>query len=356
MKTGASLTPFGKTDRGEEVSRITLSCGALTCGMITYGGALTTLTVPDRAGNSVDVVLGFDTLEGYVKQEKYIGALIGRHANRIARGVFPLDGETYHLARNDGRNHLHGGLRGFDKRVWRIEDVTTREAVLALDSPAGEEGYPGDLRVRVTYTLGEAGLKLHYEARSDADTLCNLTNHTYFNLGGHKSGTILNQTIQLFADSYTPADRESLPVGVVAEVAGSPMDLRRPTPIGERIDAAFDQLQWAGGYDHNWVVRGTPGFLRPAARACCEKTGVVLEVDTTLPGIQFYTGNYLSGVPDGKGGARYDCRCGFCLETQFFPNALACPAFPAPILRTGDTYDHTTVFRFSCLRDGRREE
>ena len=344
----SSITSFGKTSRGESVSLITLRSGDLACGILTYGGAVAFLDVPNRDGAPVDVVLGFDTIEDYEKQDKYIGALIGRFANRIAKGRFSLNGQDYQLACNDGNNHLHGGVRGFDKRVWQVERVVNGELVLVLHSPDGEEGYPGDLDVRVTYTLKDNALAIHYEARSSKDTLCNLTNHTYFNLGGHGSGNVLDQTIQLFADRYTPADQESLPVGTVLPVEGTPMDLRTPTPIGKSIDAAFDQLQWAGGYDHNWVVNGQSGVRRPAAKAYCAESGIGLEVCTTLPGIQFYTGNYLGDCPTGKGGVPYGYRWGFCLESQFFPNAMACPAFQAPILRRGECYDHTTVFRFSA--------
>ena len=348
MSHESSIAPFGVTSRGEKVSLITLRDERMSCGILTYGGAVAFLNVPERDGATVDVVLGFDDLETYENQDKYIGALIGRHANRIAKGQFTLDGRDYQLARNDGNNHLHGGNVGFDKRVWQVEKVADGQAVLLLHSPDGEEGYPGNLDVRVTYTLKNGALAIRYQAQCDADTLCNLTNHTYFNLGGHSSGNVLDQTVQLFADKFTPADRESLPVGTVAPVEGTPMDLRTPTPIGASIDSAFDQLEWAGGYDHNWVVNGQPGVLRPAARAYCQKTGVALEVDTTLPGIQFYTGNYLGGVPIGKGGVPYGYRWGFCLESQFFPNAMACPAFQQPILRKDEHYDHTTVFRFSA--------
>ncbi len=342
-----SISPFGTTKRGEQVSLIRLRSPRISCGILTYGGAVAFLEVPDRKDTPIDVVLGFDTLEDYEAQDKYIGALVGRTANRIAAGHVTLSGKEYQLARNEGNHHLHGGVQGFDKRIWQVEQATGNRLVLTLHSPDGEEGYPGDLDVRLTYTLENCALSIRCQAESSLDTLCNLTNHTYFNLGGHGSGPVLDQTIQLFADAYTPADRESLPTGVLAPVAGTPMDLRAPTPIGQHIAAPFDQLQWAGGYDHNWALNGRSGTLRPAARAYCHETGIALEVRTTLPGIQFYTGNYLDGCPAGKGGAPYGNRWGFCLESQFFPNAMAWPLSQQPILRKGEQYDHTTAFHFS---------
>lgn len=338
--------PFGVMPDGTKVERLTLAHGPLSCEIITYGGAVRALTVPDRAGRPVDVALGFDSLEDYLRQDKYLGALIGRYGNRIGKASFVLNGREYPLRANDGENHLHGGPGGFDKRVWTVEELAADAVVLSLFSPDGEEGYPGDLSVQVTYTLTGDGLSIRYEAKSTADTLCNLTNHTYFNLSGHASGPVSGQTVQIFADAYTPTDAGSIPTGELAPVEGTPMDLRAGLPIGARADEDFPQLKLAGGYDHNWVLNGPAGELRTAARASSPDTGIVLEVLTDQPGIQFYSGNYLDGCPAGKGGAPYARRWGFCLETQVFPDAPHHTAFPSAVLRAGELYRGETVYRF----------
>lgn len=345
--TTPRATPFGATPDGAPVDLLTLTAGKLTCRIITYGGAVQSLTVPDRTGRPVDVVLGFDTLEDYLRQDKYIGALIGRYANRIGGARFPLDGRDYALAANDGPNHLHGGNVGFDKQVWTVERLTRNAAVLSLVSPDGQEGYPGTLTVRVTYRLTPGGLELSYWAQSDADTLCSLTNHTYFNLDGHASGPVQRQRVQLPAQFYTPTDPQSIPTGEIAPVAGTPMDLREGAAIGKGADRAFVQLRQAGGFDHNWLVPGPIGVLRPAGRAWSDKTGITLEVFTTQSGVQFYSGNYLDGCPAGKSGAPYARRWGFCLETQAFPDAPNIPHFPSALLSKGKLYRHKTVYRFS---------
>lgn len=339
---------FGTMPNGDPVWMVTLRSGDAVCEILTYGAAIRSLKVPGADGKLYDVVLGFDNLEDYRVQEKYLGAVVGRFANRIGRGRFALHGEEYTLACNDGANHLHGGLSGFDKQLWTIEDGGEDWVALSLVSPDGDEGYPGTLAVRVVYHLEGGALSLEYDAVSNQDTICNLTNHAYFNLSGHDSGSVEAQQIQIFADAYTPSDAGSIPWGEVASVEHTPMDLREMQPIGAQIDAPFVQLQNAGGYDHNWVIRGTMGQLRPAARAYSPETGIVLEVDTTLPGIQFYAGNFLAGCPLGKEGAAYKNRDGFCLETQFFPNSPNCPDFPQPILRAGEVWRHKTVFRLSA--------
>lgn len=340
----------GQTQAGKPVERYMLECGALRAAVLTYGGTLQSLWVPDKNGNPVDIVLGCPTVAGYEQQNKFLGALIGRYANRIGGGKFTLNGETYTLFCNNGRNHLHGGQKGFDKRLWEPE-IQADGLHLRLTSCDGEEGYPGNLQVEVVYALTEDAFKLEYWAQTDADTLCNLTNHSYFNLAGHNSGTVLQQEIRLDADCYTPADAESIPHGEIAPVEGTPMDLRDWTPIGAHIDEAFDQLQFAGGYDHNWVVRGTPGTLRRAAQARCAQTGITLEAQTTQPGLQFYAGNSLDGSCQGKDGAGYPRRSGFCLETQAFPNSINCPDYPQAILRAGEMYHHTTVYRFGVEKE-----
>ncbi len=351
--------PFGVMPDSTLVEQYTLRAGALSCDIITYGGALRALQVPDRNGKPVDVLLGFDSLDAYREQDKYMGALVGRVANRISgrrrmmdgkeyyMPAFELNGHEYPLAANAEPNHLHGGLEGFDKKVWKVEEAGEASLTLTLRSTHQQENYPGNLDVRVTYTLSEEGLKIEYFAKSDQDTLCNLTNHAYFNLAGHASGTVLGQTIQIFADQYTPTDAASIPTGELADVAGTPMDLREPKAIGAHISDAFIQLVQAGGYDHNWALRGKTGVLHPAARAMSPKTGIVLDVETTLPGVQFYTGNYLDNCPKGKSGTPYDKRWAFCLETQFFPDAPNKANFENCLLRAGETWEHTTVFRFS---------
>lgn len=339
-----SACNFGLTSKGAPVTRFTLWDGPCSAVILDYGGAVQALSVPDRRGRPVDVVLGFDDITAYERQDKFLGALIGRCANRIGGGTFRLNGRTYTLPRNDGPNHLHGGL-GFDRRVWSAQ-VQGSALRLTLHSPDGDQGYPGALDAAVTYRLEGQALIIDYEAVSDGDTLCNLTNHTYFNLSGHGSGPVLDQRIQLFASAYTPADAGSIPTGELAPVAGTPMDLRESRPIGADIDGGFRQLRLAQGFDHNWAVDGPSGILRPAARAYSEATGIGLLVETTLPGIQFYSGNHLDGCPAGKGGAPYDRRWGFCLETQFYPDAVHHPNFPQPILLKGERYAHRTVFRF----------
>jgi aldose 1-epimerase len=331
---------------GTTVERIVLRAEKLSCAVLTYGGAVQSLWVPDRTGRPVDVVLGFDRLEDYRAQDKYIGALVGRYANRIGGSYFTLNGVGYPLYANDGANHLHGGKSGFDKRVWTVEDLSDNAVTLSLVSLDGDEGYPGTLRVQVTYRLSGDGLTLEYEAVSDRDTLCNLTNHSYFNLAGHDSGPMTDQTIQLFAGQYTPADAASIPYGTVEPVDGTPMDLRRAQPIGAHIDDDFEQLRQARGYDHNWVVDGPADQLRPVARAFCQETGIALEMEATLPGVQFYSGNYLNGCPAGKGGAPYDDRWGFALESQFYPNSPNCPAFPQAVLPAGKVWRNVARFRF----------
>ena len=338
---------FGTMPDGTPVEEYTLSSGKLMCKIITYGGALRSLTVPDKNGVTVDVLLGFDTLEDYLRQDKYIGALIGRYANRIGNSEFIIGDRHYSLAANDGENHLHGGNIGFDKRVWAVESATEDSLVLSLESDDGEEGYPGNLHIRVTYTLKADRLSIDYEAICDQDTLCNLTNHAYFNLAGHSSGTVEGQEIQILADYYTPTDAYSIPTGALECVDGTPMDLRVPVRIDDKINADFEQLVWAGGYDHNWSINGSAGELRLAAVATAPDTGITMRTYTTQPGIQFYSGNYLDGCPAGKGGAPYEKRWGFCLETQCFPDAPHYAHFPSPWLKAGACYRQTTVYCFS---------
>ena len=342
-----SKQTFGITSEGNTVSLYTLTNkNNMSITISTFGGTLVSVEVPDKKGALTDVVLGYDDLASYEKQDKYIGALIGRCGNRIAKGQFHLNNNDYQLYCNNGNNHLHGGKIGFDKKVWDAQ-VSNDQLKLTYISQAGEEGYPGTLTVTVTYTLSEDNtISIDYHATSDADTICNLTNHAYFNLSGYNSGTILDQKIQLFADSYTVADQESLPTGEIAPVENTPLDLRQPTRIGDHIDDDFAQLQFAGGFDHNWVINDYDGTLKKAAWAYAEDTGITLTASTTLPGIQFYSGNYLDDAPSGKKGSTIAKRCGFCLESQYFPNALKNLNFLQPILKAGQVYHEVTNYQF----------
>ena len=339
-------TAFGRMPDGTQVEQIALRSGSMVCQLITYGGAVRSLTVPDRDGSPVDVALGLDTLEDYRAQDKYMGALVGRYANRIGGARFTLNGVEYPLYANDGPNSLHGGKVGFDKRVWTVEALTDNSVTLSLVSPDGEEGYPGTLSVQVTYTLKGGALSIQYRAVCDRDTVFNPTNHTYFNLSGHNSGSVEGQYIKLFASHYTPTVPGSIPTGEIAPVGGTPMDLREAQPIGAHIGDPFEQLALAAGYDHNWVLadsRSTEKF----ARAWSPDTGIAMDVSTDLPGVQFYTGNFIQGCPAGKGGAVYGNRHGFCLETQFFPDTPNKPGFPSCILRAGEQFFSKTSYVFS---------
>lgn len=351
MMEGPFRRPFGQAPAGQPVELLTLDNGRVRCEILTFGATLRTLEVPDRTGRRVDVVLGYDALEDYLKYGGYLGAVVGRYANRIAKGRFTLDGKEYALAVNDGPNHLHGGTVGFSHRVWQVEALERDRAALTLTSPDGEEGYPGDLTVRVTYRLDGTALELRYEAVSDRDTPCNLTNHSYFNLAGHASGPVLDQKIAICAQRYTPTDGDSIPLGTIEPVEGTPMDLRRLTPIGAHIDDDFPQLRQAGGYDHNYVVDGAAGTLRPAARAYSPETGIAMDTETTLPGVQLYTANFIEQGRPGKAGGVYGPRHAFCLETQFFPDSPNQPRFPSCILRAGARYDQVTRYVFS-VRQG----
>ena len=339
--------PFGTAATGEPVELLTLDNGILSCQIITFGAALRALTAPDRNGDPVDVVLGYDTLEEYANQDAYLGAVVGRFANRIAKGRFTLNGQEYTLAVNNGPNHLHGGVVGWSYRIWSVEELTDRKAVLSLHSPDMEEGYPGNVDVKVTYELSGQTLSLRYDAVSDRDTPLNLTNHSYFNLAGHDSGSAMDQIVSLSAARYTPADETSIPTGSLEPVAGTPMDLTAPLPFSAHIDDPFDQLLWGRGYDHNYVLDGEQGVLHPAARVYAAKTGITLSASTSLPGMQLYTANWLTDRK-GKGGAHYAPRHAFCLETQFFPDSPNKTEFPSCILKAGAPFHHETRFTFEA--------
>jgi aldose 1-epimerase len=303
----------------------------------TYGGAITTLKTPDRNGRFGDIVLGFQTRDEYVRSPRYFGALIGRHANRIARGRFSLNGIEYQLPCNNGPNHLHGGFKGFDKRDWTIEE-DGNSLHLTYFSKDGEEGYPGNVTASVDYTLLDKELRVDYRATTDRDTIVNLTNHSYFNLRG--AGTILDHELTLRADHFTPVSEDLIPTGEIKPVAGTPMDFRNGKAIGLEIGDT------ASGYDHNFVMNDWDGTLRFAARLYEPVSGRVLEILTTEPGIQFYSGNFLDGSYTGKNGFVYEKYTGLCLEPQHFPDAPNHPNFPSTVLRPGEEYRHTSIYRF----------
>jgi aldose 1-epimerase len=355
-KPGVSRTPFGKTADGTPVEMFTLvNRNGMEVRAMTYGGIITSVRVPDRNGTLADVVLGFDTLEPYLVAHPYFGAIVGRYGNRIGKAQFSLNGQAYKLAANDGPNHLHGGLKGFDKYVWQADPLPDGVGVaFSRTSPDGEEGYPGNLKVRVTYTLTDANaLAIEYQATTDNATPINLTQHTYFNLGGHNSGDVLGHELTLNADRYTPVDATLIPTGELAPVAGTPFDFRKSIPVGARIDQSDEQLKRGRGYDHNFVLNGTPGVLRQAARVVEPKSGRTLDVTTTEPGLQVYTGNFLDGTVKGKGGAVYNRRNGVCLETQHYPDTPNKSNFPTAILQLGETYRSRTVWTFGVNRDTR---
>lgn len=343
MKTTWGTTPDGKT---VELYTLKNSKGA-EARIMTYGGVVVSLKVPDRTGALGDVVAGLDTFQDYLKPPPYFGAIIGRYGNRIGNARFSLDGVDYKLDKNDGENSLHGGARGFDKRLWQVSSVSPQSLELKYRSADGEEGYPGNLNATVKYTLTDANeLRIDYSATTDKDTVVNLTNHSYFNLAG--DGDILAHEVIINADRFTPIDKGLIPTGELKDVAGTPFDFRTATAIGKRIEQKDQQLIFAGGYDHNWVLNRTGSDLEMAAKVTDPKSGRVMEVFTTEPGLQFYTGNFLDGTLKGKG-RTYTRRSAFCMETQHFPDSPNKPSFPSTVLKPGSIYQSTTVYRFSTL-------
>ena len=352
MNSSVQKSAFGKTPEGTEVELYTLTNHkGMVAKVITYGAILTEIRVPDRHGKVGNIVLGFDTLDQYVKGSPFFGATTGRVANRIAKGRFKLEGKEYTLAVNNGPNHLHGGIKGFDKKVWRAEPMETKEGPavkFTYTSPDGEEGYPGKLAVTVIYTLTERNeLRIDYTATTDQATPVNLTNHSYFNLA--EAGNVMDHVLLLNADHYTPADETLIPTGEIAPVKGTALDFTKPAPIGMRIAQV---MSFAKGYDHNFVINGGGKKLTLAARVTEPKSGRVMEVLTTEPGVQLYTGNHLDGSLKGVGGVVYGQHSGFCLETQHYPDSVNHPNFPSVVLRPGQTYKTTTVLRF-LLAEGR---
>ncbi len=345
---GIKRETFGKTPDGKNADLYTLTNNkGVEVRIMTYGGTVISLKTPDKNGKFADIVLGCDTLDEYLKGTPYFGSLIGRYGNRIAKGRFKLDGVEYKLATNNGENHLHGGIKGFDKVVWYAQETKVKNgAALKLTylSKDGEEGYPGNLKCTIIYTLtNDNELKIHYEATTDKNTVLNLTNHSYFNLGGYNSGDILGHELMLNADNFTPVDAGLIPTGEIKSVKGTLIDFTKPTPIGERIKQVGGNPI---GYDHNYVLKSSNGSLALAARVYEPKTGRVLEVYTTQPAVQFYSGNFLDGTNKGKG-ATYNQYDGFCLETQHYPDSPNQPKFPSTELKPGEKYDQLTVYKFS---------
>jgi aldose 1-epimerase len=355
-KTKMQKQVFGKTEDGQQVDLYTLTNKhGMEVTISTYGATLQSLKVQDNKGKLDDIVLGYPNLDGYITDKAYFGATVGRYGNRIANGKFQLDGVTYTLPKNDnGQNTLHGGIKGFNKKVWTAKEISTQAAEaleLTYLSKDGEEGFPGNLSVKVTYTVPAARneIKIDYQATTDKDTVVNLTNHSYFNLSGQGNGDILQQQLTIHAARFTPVDKWLIPTGELKEVKGTPFDFNQPTAIGARIEQDDEQLKLGKGYDHNWVLdkTGTPESPFLAAEAYDPQSGRVLDVLTAEPGVQFYTGNFLDGTVTGKEGKVYKRRYAFCLETQHFPDSPNHPDFPSTELKPGKQYHTTTVFRFA---------
>ncbi len=350
---GIETKPFGETSDGRAVRLYSLrNANGMTADIMTYGAIVVSLRTPDRDGRMDDIVLGYDNLQDYIKNSPYFGAIVGRYGNRIAKGKFTLDGAEYTLATNNNNlNHLHGGVTGFDKVVWDDEPVWKSDAVgvkLSYLSQDGEEGYPGNLKATVTYLLTNKNeLRIDYEATTDKATPVNLTHHGYFNLTGGQRD-ILGHVLFLNAGKFTPVDEGLIPTGELPSVKGTPMDFTKPTEIGARINNGYEQLKFGGGYDHNWVLNKRGSGMTLAARVYEPTTGRTMEVLTLEPGIQFYSGNFLDGTITGKGGKVYKHRWGFCLETQHYPDSPNKPNFPSTILRPGEKYQTTTIYRFSA--------
>lgn len=349
-KTEIQKVSYGQTEDGKNVDMYILkNSKGMTVKVITYGGIITEISVPDRNGKFNDVVLGFDDLKGYLKGHPYFGAIVGRVANRIAKGKFKLGDKEFTLAKNNGEHHLHGGIKGFDKVIWNAEPLTRSDGVgvrLTYLSPDSEEGYPGNLSVTVNYVLTENNeLRIEYKATTDKETIVNLSNHSYFNLLGPENGLILDHELFINANYYTEVDDTLIPTGEIKPVEGTPLDFRKPTKIGARID----QVKVGNnptGYDHNYVLNSGGASLDLAARVYEPLTGRVMEVYTTEPGVQFYSGNFLDGTITGKKGVVYKKHHGFCLETQHFPDSINHPNFPSVILKPGQTYSQTTIYKF----------
>jgi len=345
-KTRVEKRPYGHMPDGTQVDLYSLNDGKIEAGIITYGGAVVSLRTPDRDGKPDDIVLGCNSLDEYIAQTAYLGAIIGRYANRIAHGTFQLDGHTYSIPKNNGDNALHGGTRGFNKVVWTAHPIEDGVELSYL-SKDGDQGFPGDLTTTVRYTLRGGSLRIEYSATTDKDTVLNLTNHSYFNLAGQGNGDVLRHVVQINSSRITPLNADLIPTGEVKSVDGTPYDFREPHAIGERIDADDQQLKFGMGYDMNYVL-DRPGKLEQVAEVYEPTTGRILRVQTDQPGIQFYTGNHLDGSITGKDGRVYKKRYAFCLETQHYPDSPNHPNFPSTELKPGQKFHSVTVYEFSA--------
>ena len=344
---------LGETPEGKQVELYTLTNeNGVSASFTNLGGTWVSMLVPDRDGQMADVLLGYDTLENLIKNPPHCGCVIGRNANRIGGAAFTLNGVCYTLEANSGPNNLHSGPDLYHNRIWEVElDESSlgSRVSFSLTSPDGDQGYSGNASITVSYTLTpDNGVELKYHMVSDADTIANFTNHAYFNLRGQESGSILDHQVWIDADTFTPADAVSIPTGEIVPVKGTPMDFTVMKPVGRDIDADYDQLKMAGGYDHNWVLNHKPGEVGLCARAYDPVSGRSMEVYTDLPGMQFYTANFIKGEPVGKGGAVYGPRHAYCFETQYYPDAVNKPQFPSPILKAGEEYSTVTVYKFLC--------
>lgn len=345
---------FGLTKEGKEASLYTVvNKNGAKAVFTDFGAILVSLFVPDKNGNMDDVVLGYDELEKYFTNSPNFGSTIGRHANRIGGAKFTLNGKTYELDKNDGNNNLHGGFNGYHKRLWSgnvAEECDGTVIEFTYESADKDQGFPGNLKVKVSYKLNDNNeLIISYNAVCDEDTVLNLTNHTYFNLAGHNKGSILNHKAYIDADEFTYADKESIPDGTILKVEGTPMDFRKEKTIGDDIDSDYNQTVWGKGFDHNWVLKTKKGIVSKVASLREENSGRLMEVYTDLPGVQFYTGNFLTGDEIGKGGAVYGHRSGLCFETQYYPNAINVPSFPQPVIKAGEAFNTVTKYAFKTV-------
>ena len=350
LKTQLDPKNFSAELDGKQVALYFLkNSNGLEMAVTNYGAKVVSLLVPDKSGKFEDIVLGFDHLDGYLNaNEPYFGAAIGRYGNRIAKGKFTLNGEQYNLATNNPPNHLHGGKKGFNAHVWDANQVDDQTIEFSRLSPDGEEGYPGNLRVKMVYTLSDNNeFKVTYQADTDEPTVINLTHHSFFNLHGAGEGSINDHVLMINAENYTPVDNTLIPTGKIEPVKGTPMDFRKPTEIGQRVGENFEQLKFGKGYDHNWVLTENRNAENPVASVWEPKSGRYMEVFTTEPGLQFYGGNFLDGKDKGKGNKPYDFRTAFCLETQHFPDSPNQPGFPTTVLNPGENYQHTCTYKFS---------
>lgn len=344
---------YGQTHNKKDITMFTLkNTNNMEVSIITYGGTITSIIVPDKNNNLDDVVLGYDNISSYEKGDKFFGATIGQCANRIKNAKFTINNIEYNLIKNDGENNLHGGIHGFNTVVWSLDSIDSKNNILKLSylSKDGEEGFPGNLKVTVTYSLSnDNALKIDYNAISDQDTLVNLTNHSYFNLNGHTADIIYDHKLLINSNKFTPTDINSIPTGEIKNVKNTPMDFSNFKLIGEHINADNEQIKFGSGYDHNWILNSNGNLNELACKVICEESGRTMDVYTTKPGVQFYSANFLDSSDIGKNNTVYKKRCAFCLETQYIPDAINNPNFDSPILKANSEYNHTTIYKFDTI-------